>query len=142
MIHFEIPLSLIIDDFIVVTNIFYTYDYIYIISVNYKAENNDVTVRNAFGLKFKLNDNDIEHENLFQDSGSADRFSIFKITNPNNKQSKKLTIMFEQNTYDYNLTENNYVDNTMHNLSLMTLFKHDYKLLPSYIKHYKNLGVK
>ena len=49
------PLNLIVDNFIVITNIFYTLDYIYIISVNYKGIE-DKIVRNAFDLKFQINE--------------------------------------------------------------------------------------
>ena len=214
MITYEYPLTLIYNGLVVIANIFYTDDYIYIISVNYKKDKNtDTPIIDAFDLTFKIDDSSVESDNIFNDLGSADRYNIYRIPLPDitniykvvsdqvvafdqveNKridrfslkfmqrvirkpyiskrrafdfslksrrvaceqtkthcdaglmtsqiQGFKVTVRFEGSDYDFNLTEKNYCPLQAKQISMMTLFKDDYKLLPSYIKHYRDLGVK
>jgi hypothetical protein len=139
MIIFETPITLIVNDFIIVYNIFYTHDYIYIISNNYRDNG---TIKNLeFNIEFKIDNIYIKYINLYRDQ-SNERMNLYKLENNNNNKNIKLTIIYNNIDYDFFLTEKNFIIENDELISLMTLFKGDYKLIPSYIKHYKKIGIK
>jgi len=139
------PLSLKFGNFVVVADIFYTNDKIYVIGVNYKEleENTLTSVRKAFDLKFELDGRKCEHTNISAEYGSADRFLIFLISNQSGMDSKVFGIEFEGAMYFFNLNSKDHFleEKVVAELSMMTLFKGDYQLIPAYVQHYYDLGV-
>jgi len=138
MLYFEKPVNLIVDDLVIVYNVFFTSETIYVISNNYYTEDK----KRLLNLEFKINDVKTKNINLFRDLCHQESINLYKLQNESNDYDKKLTVCYKDNEYDILLTKQNFIYEKNDFITLMTLFKGDYELLPTYICHYKNLGVK
>lgn len=136
MIFFKKPLSLIIDNLVIVYNIHYSNEFIHIISNGYFEE--DKKTR-SFILNFKVNNEYVDYINEYKNC-CHESINIYKIENKWDRI--KLTVVYKDIDYDFELNENNFIPEKNDFITLMTLFKSDYYLMPVYLKHYKNLGIK
>lgn len=141
MLEFHSPLNLIVDDIVIVYNIFYSNDYIYIISNNYFMEDK---ITRFLSLDFKINHITTDHINLFSNiEAYHESNNIYKIKNIYGDEHILLTIIYNNNNYEFNLSEKHFISSEKYDLiSLMTLFKSDYELLLVYINYYKSIGIK
>ena len=142
MLIYEKPLSLCVDDFVVFTNIFYTRDYIYCIGVYYDSEVVGIKVRDTFHMTFELDDLPVDAENMYYTNGTHEKYALYRLKHNTGINQKKLVIHFELKEYRFTLDPSHYVEDSTRKLSLMTLFKWDYMLIPTYLQHYKALGVR
>lgn len=138
MIYFEKPINLIVDDLVIVYNIFFTTETIYVISNNYLTEDK----KRFLHLEFKINDFSVKNINLFDTNCFHESINLYKLQNDSNDTEKKITVCYNDKEYDIYLTKQNFIYEENDFITLMTLFKCDYELIPTYIYHYKNLGVK
>jgi hypothetical protein len=136
MIYFKKPTSLLIDNLAIVYNIFYSNEFIYIVSNNYFEE--DKKTR-SFILDFKVNGEFVKYINEYG-SFCHETMNIYKIENKWDKMI--LTVVYKENEYNFDINENNFISEKNDFITLMTLFKNDYYFIPVYLKHYKNLGIK
>jgi hypothetical protein len=138
MLHFEKPTHLIVNDLVIIYNIFCTSETIYVISNNYLTEDK----KRLLHLEFKINDVSIQNINLFDTYCFHESVNLYKLENNYTDSEKKLTVCYNDNEYDIYLTKQHYIYEKNDFITLMTLFKYDYQLIPTYICHYKKLGVK
>ena len=142
MISFSKPKTVIVDDHVVVANIFQTADHIYVIGTYYMADGEgDCYIGNTDNLRFCIDGFDVNFESFFAASGRADRFRIYRISNERKLENKTLKIIHEGASYNFKLTVDVLIDAERVRISATTIFKDDYRLLGPYISHYRKLGV-
>jgi hypothetical protein len=158
MLYLEKPVNLIVDGLTIVYNVFFTFETIYVISNNYFNKDD----QRLINLEFKINDVQTKNINFFNKYYNHwEQVNFFQIQHNSKDYDKKLTVCYKDKEYDIYLTKQNFIydksffiknisyltkQNFIYDknnvIAMMTLFKDDYELLPTYISHYKKLGIK
>jgi hypothetical protein len=131
MLLYNTPTNLIVNNVVIIHNIFYTKDIIYIICNT-----------NNTHLGFKVDDIVVGHLHLFTKTLPQQPINLYQLKNTSTKENIKITTILNNTEYYIHLTKNNLIREQKELISIMTLFKSDYNLIPAYIKHYKALGIK
>ena len=139
MIKFLYPTNLIVNGVLIIANIFYVSDYIYLISpspLTYNMNDIKIMIDGIIVAYQKILNNNYKktHESV----------QIIRI-NFNGKINEpiKITILYMDEEYHMTLNENFFVKNEkIDKICAHTLFKSDYDLLINYITHHKSLGIK
>jgi len=100
-----------------------------------------VEKRRLLNLKFKVNNVAVSHINLFTDHPTHESSNVYKLANTTKELDKKITVCHNNKEYELMLPSHKFISYKQDLLTAMTLFKGDYKLIPTYIKHYKSLGI-